>query len=158
MQKISTCLWFNNQAEEAVRHYTSIFKNSKVFDPAFYNEEGYGEPGTVMTIAFELEGREFLALNGGPEFNFTNAISFMVNCETQEEVDYYWDRLLEGGEAEQCGWLKDKFGVSWQIIPTVIGELMQDKDPERSKRVMKVMLRMIKLDINKLLKAYNGSE
>jgi len=158
MQKISTCLWFNNQAEEAVRHYTSIFKNSKVFDPAFYNEEGYGEPGTVMTIAFELEGREFLALNGGPEFNFTNAISFMVNCETQEEVDYYWDRLLEGGEAEQCGWLKDKFGVSWQIIPTVIGELMQDKDPERSKRVMKVMLSMIKLDINQLLKAYNGSE
>jgi len=158
MQKISTCLWFNNQAEEAVRHYTSIFKNSKVFDPAFYNEEGYGEPGTVMTIAFELEGREFLALNGGPEFNFTNAISFMVNCETQEEVDYYWDRLLEGGEAEQCGWLKDKFGVSWQIIPTVIGELMQDKDPERSKRVMKVMLSMIKLDISQLLKAYNGSE
>ena len=158
MQKISTCLWFNNQAEEAVRHYTAIFKNSKVFDPAFYNEEGHGEPGTVMTITFELEGREFLALNGGPAFNFTNAISFMVNCETQEEVDYYWDRLLEGGEAEQCGWLKDKFGVSWQIIPTIIGELMQDSDPERSKRVMKVLLRMVKLDIDMLKKAYNGTE
>lgn len=156
MQKISTCLWFNYQAEEAVRHYTSIFKNSKVLDPAFFNEEGYGEPGTVMTIPFELEGREFLALNGGPEFNFTNAISFMVNCETQKEVDYYWDRLLEGGEAEQCGWLKDKFGVSWQIIPSIIGELMQDKDPERSKRVMKVMLSMIKLDIDLLKRAYQG--
>ncbi len=157
MQKISTCLWFNNQAEEAVRHYTAIFKNSKVLDPAFYNEEGHGEPGTVMTIPFELEGREFLALNGGSEFNFTNAISFMVNCETQEEVDYYWDRLLEGGEAEQCGWLKDKFGVSWQIIPTIIGGLMQDSDPERSKRVMKALLSMVKLDIDLLKKAHDGT-
>ncbi len=158
MQKISTCLWFNDQAEEAVRHYTSIFKNSKVLDPAFYDEEGYGEPGKVMTIPFELEGREFLALNGGPEFNFTPAISFIVDCQTQEEVDWYWDRLLEGGEAEQCGWLRDKFGVSWQIVPSILAELMQDKDPERSKRVMKAMLKMIKLDIGLLQKAYQGLE
>ncbi len=158
MQKISTCLWFDGQAEEAVQHYTSIFKNSRVLDPAFYNEEGHGEPGKVMTIPFELEGRKFLALNGGPEFNFTPAISFMVDCQTQEEVDYYWNRLLEGGEAEQCGWLRDKFGVSWQIVPSILAELMQDKDPERSKRVMKAMLNMIKMDIDFLQKAYQGKE
>jgi predicted 3-demethylubiquinone-9 3-methyltransferase (glyoxalase superfamily) len=158
MQKISTCLWFDHQAEEAVQHYTSIFKNSRVLNPALYNEEGRGEPGKVMTIPFELEGRAFLALNGGPEFNFTPAISFMVDCQTQEEVDYYWDRLLEGGEAEQCGWLRDKFGVSWQIVPTILGELMQDKDPERSNRVMKAMLNMVKLDINLLQKAYQGED
>ncbi len=158
MQKISTCLWFDDQAEEAVQHYTSIFKNSRVLNPALYNEESRGEPGKVMTIPFELEGREFLALNGGPEFNFTPAISFMVDCQTQEEVDYYWDRLLEGGEAEQCGWLRDKFGVSWQIVPTILGELMQDKDPERSNRVMKAMLNMVKLDINLLQKAYQGED
>lgn len=158
MQKISTCLWFDDQAEEAVQHYTSIFKNSRVLNPALYNEESRGEPGKVMTIPFELEGREFLALNGGPEFNFTPAISFMVDCQTQEEVDYYWDRLLEGGEAEQCGWLRDKFGVSWQIVPTILGELMQDKDSERSNRVMKAMLNMVKLDINLLQKAYQGED
>ncbi len=158
MQKISTCLWFDDQAEEAVRHYISIFKNSRVLDPAFYNEEGRGEPGKVMTIPFELEGRGFLALNGGPEFNFTPAISFMVDCQTQEEVDWYWDRLLEGGEAVQCGWLRDKFGISWQITPTILGELMQDKDPERYKRVMKAMLNMVKLDINLLQKAYQGED
>jgi predicted 3-demethylubiquinone-9 3-methyltransferase (glyoxalase superfamily) len=158
MQKISTCLWFDDQAEEAVQHYTSIFKNSRVLNPALYNEKSRGEPGKVMTIPFELEGREFLALNGGPEFNFTPAISFMVDCQTQEEVDYYWDRLLEGGEAEQCGWLRDKFGVSWQIVPTILGELMQDKDPERSNRVMKAMLNMVKLDINLLQKAYQGED
>lgn len=158
MQKISTCLWFDNQAEEAVRHYISIFKDSKVLDPAFYTEDGMGEPGTVMTIPFELEGREFLALNGGPEFKFNNAVSFIVNCETQEEVDYYWDRLLEGGESEQCGWLKDKFGVSWQIVPTALSELMQGSDAERSNRVMKALLQMVKLDIDLLRKAYDGKE
>ena len=154
MQKISTCLWFNNQAEEAVRHYTSIFKNSRILDPAFYNEEGYGEPGTVMTIPFELEGREFLALNGGPEFNFTNAISFMVNCESQEEIDYYWDKLTKGGQESQCGWLKDKYGLSWQIVPSVLGEMLQDKDPEKSNRVMQAMLQMTKIDIEALRRAY----
>ena len=158
MQKISTCLWFDNQAEEAVRFYTSIFKNSRILDPAFYNEESRGEPGTVMTIPFEIEGRGFLALNGGPEFNFTHAISLMVNCETQEEVDYYWYKLLEGGEEEQCGWLRDKFGVSWQIVPTIIAELLQDKDSERSNRVMKALMSMVKPDINLMQSAYNGTE
>jgi predicted 3-demethylubiquinone-9 3-methyltransferase (glyoxalase superfamily) len=158
MQKISTCLWFDHQAEEAVRFYTSIFKNSRVLDPAFYNEESRGEPGTVMTVPFEIEGQEFLALNGGPEFNFTHAISFMVKCETQEEVDYYWYKLLEGGEEEQCGWLRDKFGISWQIVPTIIAELLQDKDPERSKRVMKALMSMVKPDIGLMQRAYNGTE
>lgn len=158
MQKISPCLWFDNKAKEAVDFYTSIFHNSKILETAFYNEEGPGEPGTVLTISFEIEGQRFMALNGGPEFNFTNAISFMVNCETQQEIDYYWDHLLEGGEAEQCGWLKDKFGVSWQIIPSIIAELMQDKDPERSRRVMSALLSMVKLDIDLLKKAYNNTE
>ncbi|PKO05025.1 MAG: hypothetical protein CVU41_14030 [Chloroflexi bacterium HGW-Chloroflexi-3] len=158
MQKISTCLWFNDQAEEAVNFYASIFNNSKILETAYYNEEGYGEPGKVMTITFEIEGQRFMALNGGPEFSFTHAISFMVDCATQDEVDYYWDRLLEGGEAEQCGWLRDKFGVSWQIIPSIIGKLMQDQNPERSKRVMKAMLSMVKLDIDLLQKAYQGRE
>lgn len=158
MQKISTCLWFDHQAEEAVRFYTSIFKNSRVLDPAFYNEESRGEPGTVMTVPFEIEGQEFLALNGGPEFNFTHAISFMVKCETQEEVDYYWYKLQEDGEEEQCGWLRDKFGVSWQIVPTIIAELLQDKDPERSKRVMKALMSMVKPDIGLMQRAYNGTE
>lgn len=158
MQKISTCLWFDHQAEEAVNFYTSIFNNSKVLETAYYNEEGRGEPGKVMTIVFEIEGQRFMALNGGPEFNFTHAISFMIDCKTQDEVDYYWDRLLEGGEEEQCGWLRDKFGVSWQIIPSIIGELLQDKDPERSKRVMKALMSMVKPDIELMQRAFDGKE
>lgn len=158
MQKISTCLWFDDQAGEAVNFYTSIFNNSKVLETAYYTEEGRGEPGKVMTITFEIEGQRFIALNGGPEFKFTHAISFMVDYKTREEVDYYWDHLLDGGEAEQCGWLRDKFGVSWQIIPTVLSELIQGDDPERSNRVMQEMLKMVKLDIDLLKKAYDRVE
>ncbi len=162
IQKITPFLWFNDQAEEAVSFYTSIFKNSRIVSITRYGEEGAeasGRPeGTVMTMAFQLEGQEFVALNGGPYFTFSEAISFVVNCASQDEIDYYWDRLSEGGDAQaqQCGWLKDRFGVSWQIVPTVLGEVLNDPDPEKSRRVMKAMLQMKKIDIKTLKRAYDG--
>ena len=158
MQKITQFLWFDNQAEEAVKFYTSIFKNSEIKGVTRYGEEGAkaaGRPkGTVMTVVFGLEGQEFIALNGGPVFTFSPAISFVVNCETQEEVDELWEKLSENGEKGQCGWLKDKYGVSWQIVPAVLGEMMQDKDPKKSENVMKALLRMDKIDIETLKRAY----
>ena len=160
MQKISPCLWFDNNAEEAVEFYISVFKNAKIGNVTRYGKEGFEihrkEEGTVMTIDFEIEGQKFLALNGGPIFKFNEAISFQIYCETQQEVDYYWEKLSEGGDknAQQCGWLKDKFGVSWQVVPTVLIKMLQDKDSEKTERVMKVMLQMHKLDINALTKAY----
>jgi predicted 3-demethylubiquinone-9 3-methyltransferase (glyoxalase superfamily) len=160
MQKITPFLWFNDNAEEAVKFYTSIFKNSKIGKIARYGEEGEkiaGRPkGSVMTVEFQLEGQQFIALNGGPIFKFTEAISFVVNCETQEEVDYYWEKLSAGGKEVQCGWLKDKHGLSWQIVPTVLGELLSDKDAAKSQRVMQAMLKMVKLDIKKLKQAAKG--
>ena len=156
MQKIATCLWFDGKAEEAVNFYTSVFKDSKVGNVARYGDAGPGPKGSVMTATFEIEGREFMALNGGPMFKFTPAISFVVNCKTQDEVDDYWNKLLEGGAPQQCGWLTDKFGVSWQIVPTALGEMMLDKDPAKAKRVMEAMLKMVKLDIKALKQAYEG--
>jgi predicted 3-demethylubiquinone-9 3-methyltransferase (glyoxalase superfamily) len=157
MQKITPFLWFNDNAEEAVKFYTSVFKNSKIGKIARYGEEGErvsGRPaGSVMTVEFQLEGQEFVALNGGPYFKFTEAISFVVNRETQEEVDYYWEKLSAGGKEVQCGWLKDKYGLSWQIVPMVLGELLSDKDAAKSQRVMDAMLKMVKLDIKKLKQA-----
>ena len=153
MQKITPFLWFDNNAEEAVNFYCSIFKNSKIGGFARYGDAGPGPKGQVMTASFELFGQKFAALNGGPLFKFTEAISFVVNCESQEEVDEYWDKLSEGGEKSRCGWLKDKFGLSWQIVPTVLSELLQSKDPGRSKRVMNAMLKMDKLDIKTLKQA-----
>jgi predicted 3-demethylubiquinone-9 3-methyltransferase (glyoxalase superfamily) len=157
MQKITPFLWFDDNAEEAVKFYTSIFKNSKIGKIARYDKAGEkaaGRPaGSVMTIEFQLDGQEFVALNGGPHFKFTEAISFVVNCETQEEVDYYWEKLSAGGKEVQCGWLKDKYGLSWQIVPTVLGELLSDKDAAKAQRVMDAMLKMVKLDIKKLKQA-----
>ena len=155
MQKIAPCLWFDGKAEEAMNFYTSIFKNSKVSNVTRYGEAGPGENGSVMTATFEMEGQEFVALNGGPMFKFSPAISFIVLCKTQEEVDDFWTKLLEGGAPQQCGWLTDKFGVSWQIVPAILPEMMQDKDAERTKRVMQAMLKMVKLDI-KVLKQAHG--
>lgn len=157
MQKIIPHLWFNTQAEEAVNFYTSLFRNSRIMNISRYGEAGAkvsGKPtGAVMTIAFLLEGQPFMALNGGPQFTFSPAISFLVNCEMQEEVDTLWRKLCEGGKPGQCGWLTDKYGVSWQIIPTILGKLMSDPDPAKSERVMKAMLTMSKLDIKKLQQA-----
>ncbi len=158
MQKITSFLWFDDKAEEAANFYVSVFKNSKIGGITRYDEEGAkasGRPkGTVMTVEFQLDGQEFTALNGGPHFKFTEAISLVVNCETQEEVDEFWEKLSEGGEKSRCGWLKDKYGLSWQVVPTVLGELFQSKDAERSERVMKAMLQMDKLDIKTLKQAY----
>ena len=154
MQKISPFLWFDGKAEEAMRFYVSIFKNSKVGAITRYGDAGPGPKGTVMVVTFQLDGQEFIALNGGPQFTFSPAISFVVNCETQEEVDAFWEKLSEGGEKLQCGWLRDKYGLSWQIVPTVLGEMMQDRDVEKSQRVMKAMLQMNKLDIERLKQAY----
>src|SRR6266571_7020219 len=146
VQRITPFLWFDTQAEEAVEFYVSIFKNSRIGSVTRYDEEGAraaGRPkGSVMTAAFELDGQEFVALNGGPVFKFTEAISFVVNCETQAEVDHFWERLSGGGQEVQCGWLKDRFGVSWQVVPTVLGEMLQDKDREKSRRVMAAILKM----------------
>ena len=153
MQKITPFLWFNTEAEEAAKFYVSIFKNSKIITVTRYGEAGPGPKGSVMTVLFELNGQRFIALNGGPQFKFTEAVSFVVNCETQDEVDQFWVKLSAGGKKDHCGWLKDKFGLSWQIVPTILGELMQDKDPEKSKRVMQAMLQMDKLDIQKLKQA-----
>ena len=154
MQKITPFLWFDGRAEEAMHFYVSIFKNSKAGSITRYGNAGPGPKGTVMVATFQLDGQEFIALNGGPQFTFSPAISFVVNCETQEEVDAFWEKLSEGGEKLQCGWLRDKYGVSWQIVPTVLGEMMQDKDAERSQRVMKAMLQMNKIDIGRLKQAY----
>jgi predicted 3-demethylubiquinone-9 3-methyltransferase (glyoxalase superfamily) len=149
-------LWFDGKAEEAMNFYTSIFKISKPGSISRYGDEGPGPKGSVMVATFQIEGQDFMALNGGPQFTFSPAISFLVNCETQEEVDTFWEKLSEGGEKMQCGWLKDKYRVSWQIVPTALGEMMQDKDPEKSRRVMKAMLQMTKLDIKRLKQAYEG--
>jgi len=158
LQKITPCLWFDDKAEEAVKFYTSIFKNSKIMHIGRYGEEGAKvserPKGTVMVAAFQLDGQEFVALNGGPIFTFTPAISFVVNCGTQEEVDMFWEKLSKGGETSQCGWLKDKYGVSWQIVPTILGEMLTDADPIKSERVMKAMLQMEKIDIRSLKKAF----
>lgn len=156
MQKITPFLWFDSQAEEAVNFYTSIFKNSKILSTMRYGEAGPGPKGNVTSVTFQLEGQEFIALNGGPEFTFSPAISFFVNCETQEEVDELWERLSEGGEKQGPAWVKDRYGISWQIVPTVLGELLSDPYPEKSKRVMEAMLRMDKIDIEKLKQAYEG--
>jgi predicted 3-demethylubiquinone-9 3-methyltransferase (glyoxalase superfamily) len=163
MQKITPFLWFDDQAEEAVKFYTSIFKNSKVGRILHYGEEAAkvsqtGRPvGSVLTIEFEIEGQKFTALNGGPQFKFNESVSFVVNCETQEEVDYFWEKLTrDGGQESACGWLKDKFGLSWQVVPRALIDMLRDKDSEKSERVMKAMLQMQKLDIKTLEEAYEG--
>jgi len=162
LHKITPFLWFDSQAEEAAKFYTSIFKNSKLGQISRYGEAGkevHGrEPGSAMTVEFEIEGQPFTALNGGPIFKFTEAISFHIHCETQEEVDYYWDGLSAGGDpkAQQCGWLKDKFGVSWQVIPTILSNLIGDPDPKKSQRAMQAMFKMKKLDIDALQRAHAG--
>lgn len=154
MHKITPFLWFDGKAEEAVKFYTSIFKNSKVGRVTRYGEGTPGPKGTVMTATFQLDGQEFMALNGGPQFSFKPAISFFVNCETQEEVDNLWEKLSEGGEKGRCGWLKDKFGLSWQIVPSALGQMLSDKNPQKSKSVMTALLQMNKLDIEGLKRAY----
>lgn len=162
IQKIAPCLWFDSEAEDAAKYYTSIFKNSKITEVAYYSEVGkefHGKAaGTVMTVAFELDGHQFTALNGGPIFKFNDAISFQVNCDTQEELDYFWEKLGAGGdpEAQQCGWLKDKFGVSWQVVPTILPELLNDPDKAKGERTMAATLKMKKLDIAALRKAHGG--
>jgi len=157
MQKITPFLWFDYQAEEAINFYTSIFKNSKIVSVSRYGEAGPGPAGSLMTATFQLEGQQFMALNGGPQFKFTEAVSFFVNCQSQAEVDYLWERLSEGGEEGQCGWLKDRYGLSWQIVPTVLGELLNNPDAEISGRVMHAMLQMRKIDIAKLQQASDGA-
>lgn len=156
MQKITPFLWFDSNAEEAVNFYTSIFKNSKIGHVRRYGDGGPGPNGAVMTAAFQIERQEFMALNGGPHYKITPAISFLVNCETQKEVDELWEKLSAGGETLQCGWLTDKFGVSWQIIPKALGEFLGDKDPQKSQRVMKAMMGMVKIDVEGLKRAYEG--
>jgi predicted 3-demethylubiquinone-9 3-methyltransferase (glyoxalase superfamily) len=153
MQKITPFLWFDGNAEEAANFYISIFKNSKMGKISRYGDAGPGLKGSVMSVTFQIEGQEFFALNGGPQFKFTPAISFFVNCETQQEVDDLWEKLSAGGRTDRCGWLQDKFGLSWQIIPTVLGQLLGDKDPQRAKRAMQAMLQMTKIDIEKLQQA-----
>jgi predicted 3-demethylubiquinone-9 3-methyltransferase (glyoxalase superfamily) len=156
MQKITPFLWFDTQAEEAAKFYASIFPNSKILNVARYGEAGPGPNGSVMTVEFELDGQRVIALNGGPQFKFTEAISLSVACKTQKEVDHYWSRLLQGGEEGPCGWLKDKYGLSWQVNPTILGEMLSDPDPKKSKRVMEAMLKMRKIDIAGLKRAYEG--
>jgi predicted 3-demethylubiquinone-9 3-methyltransferase (glyoxalase superfamily) len=159
MQKITPFLWFDDQAEEAANFYTSVFSakdsnNSKVLNIVRFGEAGPGPKGSAITVVFQLHGQEFIALNGGPHFKFTEAISFVVNCETQEEVDELWEKLSEGGKKIECGWLKDKYGVSWQIVPTVLGKLLSDSNPEKSQRVMNALLQMKKIDVKSLEQAY----
>lgn len=155
MQSITPFLWFDGKAEEAMNFYVSIFKNSKIVSVSRYGEGGLGPKGSVMTATFQLDGQEFVALNGGPQFSFTPAISFFVNCTTQQEVDGLWEKLSEGGEKQRCGWLKDKYGLSWQIIPSALGELLQDKDPVKAKNVMQAMLQMDRIDIKGLRQAHD---
>ena len=157
MPKITPFLWFDGKAEEAMNFYISIFKNSKILSVTRYGEAGPGPKGTVMTAKFELNGQEFVALNGGPQFTFTEAISFVVNCETQQEVDELWEKLSEGGQKSRCGWLKDKYGLSWQVVPTALVEMLQDKDAKKSNRVMQAMLQMNKIEIETLRRAYHAS-
>jgi predicted 3-demethylubiquinone-9 3-methyltransferase (glyoxalase superfamily) len=155
-QRITPFLWFDNQAEEAANYYCSIFKNSKLGQVVRYGDSGPGPKGSVMIVTFQLDGQDFTALNGGPRFKFTEAISLVVNCDTQEEIDYYWEKLsADGGEQVQCGWLKDKYGLSWQVVPTIIGELMSG-DPQSSGRVMQAVMQMQKLDLQKMKDAYDG--
>ena len=154
-QKINPCLWFNVNAEEAVNFYISVFKNSKIDILTRYGENAPLPEGTVLTIAFQLDGQHFLALNGGPEFTFSEAISFIINCDNQEELDYFWSKLSEGGREVQCGWLKDQFGLSWQIVPTRLAELMKSGDTEKSGRVMQVLMQMVKIDIAGLQAAFD---
>ncbi|MDQ3308192.1 MAG: VOC family protein [Actinomycetota bacterium] len=153
MKKIIPCLWFDTDAEEAANFYTSVFEDSKILGISRYGEAGPGPAGTVLTVSFELRGQEFMALNGGPEFTFSEAVSFQVSCESQEEVDRFWDTLSAGGEEGPCGWLKDRYGLSWQIIPTVLPELLGDPDPQKSQRAMEAMLQMHKIDIDGLRRA-----
>ncbi len=157
IQRITPFLWFDHQAEEAANFYTSVFPNSKVVKVVRYNAAGPGPAGSVMTVEFQLDGQPFVALNGGPHFKFTEAISFVVNCQTQDEVDAYWERLSAGGVEVQCGWLKDKFGLSWQIVPAALPKLLSDPDPKKTERVMKAMFTMKKLDIRALRQAYEKS-
>ena len=157
MQKITTFLWFDDQAEEAAKFYTSIFKNAKIGTVSRYGEGAPRPKGTAIVVTFQLAGQEFMALNGGPLFKFTEAISLLVSCETQEEVDRLWEKLSEGGRTNRCGWLQDKFGLSWQIVPSVLGKMLHDQDPEKSKNVMSAMLQMEKIDIARLERAYQAS-
>jgi predicted 3-demethylubiquinone-9 3-methyltransferase (glyoxalase superfamily) len=157
MQKITPCLWFDTEGEDAAKFYTSIFPNSKIVDVARYGSAGPRPEGSVMTVAFELDGEEFIALNGGPDFKFNEAISLSVDCDDQEEVDRYWDALTDGGEPGPCGWLKDRYGVSWQIVPKILTELITDPDPEKSQRVMAAMLKMGKIEIAELEQAAAAS-
>ncbi len=156
MQKITPCLWFDGKAEEAANFYLSVFKDSKIVSIMHYGEAAAGPKGSVLSVTFAIEGQEFIALNGGPHFTFSPAISLFVACETQREVDDLWAKLSAGGAAERCGWLKDKYGVSWQIVPTILGEMLRDKDAEKSMRVMRALLAMDKLDIGRLKQAYEG--
>jgi predicted 3-demethylubiquinone-9 3-methyltransferase (glyoxalase superfamily) len=155
VQKINPFLWFDNQAEEAATFYVSLFKNSKLLNVVRYGDAGPGPKGSAMTVTFELAGQKFIALNGGPVFKFNEAVSFLINCETQQEVDDLWEKLSAGGSESQCGWVKDKYGLSWQVVPIALGEMLQDKDPKKSQRVMQAMLQMRKIDIAKLKQAYN---
>ncbi len=154
MQKITTFLWFDDQAEEAANFYTSLFDDSRIVDIQRYGEGGPGPAGTVMVVRFELAGQQFMALNGGPHFTFNEAVSLYVNCESQDEVDELWEKLTEGGEEVECGWLRDKFGLSWQIVPTALPTMLSDPDPAKSQRVMQAMLKMKKIDIQGLVDAY----
>jgi len=156
MQTITPCLWFDTQALEAAKFYVANFKNSKLGKVSYYGEGAPLPKGTVLTVTFLLNGQEFMALNGGPVFKFSEAVSFVVNCETQDEIDGYWKKLTAGGQEVQCGWLKDKYGLSWQIVPTALGKMMEDKDPAKTNRVMQALMKMVKLDVNGLQQAYNG--
>lgn len=155
-QKISTCLWFNNNAEEAVKFYSSVFKNSEVGKATRYGKGAPMPEGTILTIPFNLEGQDFLALNGGAAFTFSEAVSFIINCETQQEIDYFWEKLSEGGQIQQCGWLKDQFGVSWQVTPSKLGEMLQSGDSAKSARVFEAVMKMVKLDMEEIEEAYKG--
>ena len=157
MQKITPFLWFDTQAEEAANYYVSIFGNSRILKVARYGEGGPGPKGTVMTVSFEINGQQFTALNGGPKFGFTEAISFLVSCETQAEIDALWEKLSAGGKESRCGWLKDRYGLSWQLVPTILPELLGDKDRARAQRAMQAMLQMSKLDIAALKRAHQGA-
>jgi len=157
MKSITPCLWFDTDAEEAAQFYTSLFSNSRILEVVRYGPSGPGPEGRVMTVSFELDGREFLALNGGPQFSFTEAVSFQIPCADQDEVDKYWDALAEGGEESQCGWVKDRFGLSWQVVPNVLPDLLGGEDAAKSQRAMQAMLQMKKLDIAALQRAYDGA-
>lgn len=156
MQRVTTFLWYDKEAEEAAKFYCSVFKNSKILNTARYGDAGPGPKGSVMTVQFQLDGQEFIALNGGPQFKFTEAISLSVACKDQKEVDHFWEKLSQGGQQSMCGWLKDRYGLSWQVNPTILGEMLSDKDAKKAKRVMEAMLQMRKIDIKRLKEAYDG--